>query len=847
MPTVLANSLLSLVKDRSYAVRSKDSLATISPMYNEEKGAARALSSLLEQDSLPDHIVLSINGGTDATYEVVTKTLQDRGFVRLDFRSVREISVGLEEWRRDGLELRLTIAIYGRKTSKSESINNLVEHVITSERILVMDGDTVLHPSFVRTLRDNFYRLRIQKHGKSKKFVIEDFGLQSGAVTSFAPPEAKATQRFISAGREAEYAFSGVLREGQAKLLGKRGLWGNSRLYTVIGCGFTARRDMFPMPVDTETEDHDFTLACQAKPIRISRLTRADLRRKGFQIVVKGRALTPEQFFDAHDSVTFKRTGNARYVRHALMGTEDPPHFNGFVRQIERWNGGGQQNALKRLGQRLPINVGFTVWSSLLENIIGITLLALLPLMLALNIGNPSLGLSPNALGVWFGLDLLLTLFLVTFGFYRLRRAEGFKRWMAFPYAFLSSLRTTLPFLVLRYINPITYVASATRVIPAFLFRGKKKTVENGVVWERASVRRRTRTGAVFVWNIAFFTIGAVAVANIAPLLNPINQEAWRLTYQRSFVNMNDHDYLPFMVPEGQLAGGSAPSGGEEELIKISTLSNYCDPSFTQLASTAPRTFEGNADEYLYKGRWHMRMLARLAPLIPYIESASTAYDIPPELLVRIFLNESDLDPLAVGPTQDIGLAQVTSDALTLLKALATNEEGTFYNPRFFSKTFSVFDPDFSVCAGASKLSWAMQQPGVDNDQEAYALYINPVTGLKRGEVSEEHQLLTVQIEKLKDMAKTLADTIAAYRHAPEKLTEAERQLLAVSEKLAAGDMTLEGSYEAIYTLVEVHGINDKDMYQKFLTSYFGETDILDSSLPIPMPAATVSVRSETF
>ena len=118
---------------------------------------------------------------------------------------------------------------------------------------------------------------------------------------------------------------------------------------------------------------------------------------------------------------------------------------------------------------------------------------------------------------------------------------------------------------------------------------------------------------------------------------------------------MNDHDYLPFMVPEGQLAGGSAPSGDEEEFIQLSTLSNYCDPSFTQLASKTPHTFEGNPDDYLYKGRWHLRMLARLAPLIPYIESASTAYDIPPELLVRIFRNQSDLDPLAVGPNKILG------------------------------------------------------------------------------------------------------------------------------------------------------------------------------------------------
>ena len=156
MPTVLVNTLRSLRHDRSFAVRSKDSLATISPMYNEEKGAAQALASLLEQDSLPDHIVLSINGGIDATYEVVTKTLLGRGFERLSFQALPQIGAGLEEWRVKGLDLRLTIAVYSRKVSKSESINNLVEHVVTAERILVMDGDTILHPRFVRTLRDNF-------------------------------------------------------------------------------------------------------------------------------------------------------------------------------------------------------------------------------------------------------------------------------------------------------------------------------------------------------------------------------------------------------------------------------------------------------------------------------------------------------------------------------------------------------------------------------------------------------------------------------------------------------------------------------------------------------------------
>ena len=75
MPTVLMNTALSFVRDRGYTVKSPDSFAVISPMYNEERGAGQALSSLLEQDSLPEQIALSINGGTDATYDVVTLSL----------------------------------------------------------------------------------------------------------------------------------------------------------------------------------------------------------------------------------------------------------------------------------------------------------------------------------------------------------------------------------------------------------------------------------------------------------------------------------------------------------------------------------------------------------------------------------------------------------------------------------------------------------------------------------------------------------------------------------------------------------------------------------------------------
>ena len=53
--------------------------------------------------------------------------------------------------------------------------------------------------------------------------------------------------------------------------------------------------------------------------------------------------------------------------------------------------------------------------------------------------------------------------------------------------------------------------------------------------------------------------------------------------------------------------------------------------------------------------RWGLLSLVRLAPIAPLIEEAATAYDLPVDLYLTILLNESYLDPLAVGPTGDKG------------------------------------------------------------------------------------------------------------------------------------------------------------------------------------------------
>ncbi|MCA9839420.1 MAG: transglycosylase SLT domain-containing protein [Trueperaceae bacterium] len=846
MPTVLLNTVLSFVKDSGYAVRPPDSFAVISPMYNEERGAGQALSSLLEQDSMPEQIALSINGGTDATYDVVTGVLQARGFQLVSTLALCDNTALLETWTSPHSDTIVNIALYYRRVSKSESINNLLdERIVTAERVLIVDGDTIFHPAFIRQLRHNFYRLHIRKTAKGKRYLLEDFGLQSGSVTSIVPAGSDWKQRFISAARKAEYAFSGVLRTGQARMLGTSAILGSSRLYTVIGCGFAVRKDLLPMPTDTETEDHDFTLACQSAPTSYATISVEDLSIRGFRFVVDGKELSPEELFEPGAKITYKRSGNARFVEDALMGTEDPPHFNGFIRQIERWNGGGQQNALKRIGAKLPANVHFTVWTSLIESVFGIFLLALIPLLIALNIGNPSLGLPPVALGAWFGLDVALTFILVAYGLYHQLRAEGHNRFTGVFRAIFRACNITLPFMVLRYLNPLTYVASATKVVPEFIKnRNKKKPVVRGVTWERAFVKRntQTRTHKVFAWSMAGFAVSTIGVANIAPYLNPINTKAWELIYEEPFVDMRDYDHVPFMIVESprpvvNIEPEVTNTQPEQPTPQSQmTVSSFCDPSFTAL-STGERHLAdlGDPSLYLEPNRWLLLTLARLAPILTYIETAATTYNVSVDLLLRVLLNESYLDPLAVGPTEDKGLSQVTSDALTLLKGLALDKNGDFYNPRLFPETFSVFDPDFSSCAGAAKLAWALRQPGVDNEQEAYAVYINPVYGLSNGSMPDLYLAKTEPMMNLSSMTARLASIFKLYESAPERLSEVERELVKISYDVRSRQLSVADAYAQVFEIVKSNELNDAEIYQRLLSSYYGQSQ--PQSLPVEQVA----------
>ncbi len=913
-PTVIANALFSLAKDGSLTVRSPDRIGVVSPMFNEEVGAAAALASLLGQSVPFDALTVSVNGGADDTSTVVKRTLSDAGYRCVAKGPVADAPATFERWLKAGGP-SVTVVEHSHPISKSDSINVVLDGgLLSAERVLVVDGDTVLEEHFVANLRDHFYRLRRVGYGKKLRYVLEDYAIQSGAVMSAHPGQGKPVAGFISRARSAEYAIAAVLRTGQAARFGEGVVFGRSRLYTVVGCGFVARRECFPMPSDTLTEDHDFTLAVQNGPASEERLTAAELDARGFRVVVDGEEVELTKLVgDA--PLVLHHGSNARFITSALMYTDDPPSLPGYLRQIERWNGGGIENGLKRLRRTewrgLQANVRFTVLAAHFENLFGLALLLLmLPLAAGLNYALPGHGTPLKALGIWAAIDLAATLVLATWGFARVWRAQGLRGFGLLSKVLRETATSVVPLSLLRPFNAVTFLTGAARAVPRFA-RRRDVDPRATITWDRPRSRTSKRSQLRYVGATTGMVLSVATVfsgaAVLASATRPGYRDAWRLINESVRVSQDDHMALPLSLtdrglldafvdagfsrpaqPGGAAGGADGGAGAEAEDARVDAaapkgasqlsdalgrtdgsesagtpagdadhgvpvdladsplarlglhvmasnegkgrVSTYCSVSDVLRPATKRHYLEGSVGAYQPLSPWGLLVLARLAPLVANIEEASTAYDVPPDLLLRILINESYLDPLAVGPTGDLGLSQVTSDALTLLRAISTDDLSPYANQRFFAGDFSVFDPDFSVCAGAAKLAWARAQPGGEDEQFAYARYINPLEGVVRGKISPVHANLVKAIEELKPLADALQATVAAYRADPASVTDKERALLGVTNLVAEGRLTVAQAYFVTAELVQSFGIDDKPLYDDIRQRLYGSTDAVPAA-----------------
>ncbi len=832
MPTTLLNAALGLVPDRGLPVRGPDRLTAVVPMFDEELGAGRALTSLLDQREPVDEVVVSINGGRDRTPEVVAATLAAAGYACEADAPWGPSEVPRWRWRGAGARPPVVVLVHPRPVSKADSINLVVAGgLVSTERVLVMDGDTVLDDGFVAALRDAFYRLRPERHGGRMRWVLEDLAVQSGAVTSLWPVDGGAAARLVSAARSAEYAFATLMRRGQTARLGSGPTFGASRLYTVVGCGFVARRAAFPMPSDTMTEDHDFTLQVQEGGSSERAIEVDSLHARGFRVVVDGR---PRPLADVIDdaSLTWRTTCGARFEAGATMRTEDPPRLSAYVGQIERWIGGGLENGLKRLvdperRRSLTPNVRFTVLAAQLENLVGMLLFLALPA--ALGLWWPWAGSDAvlRGVGAWLLADAIVTGALVALGAFLQARAGGGGRATAAGVALRRVALGVLPLLLLRPLNAVAYATAATRVVPRFVLRSLAEPSVN-VTWERPRAIRkslRSRTAAVGSVMVTLALAGFLVAARVSADTRPIDTQAWRDLHAGPRVDLMVHAVLPTAVA----AVPAVPAHDRRELMVAAEPpthaggSTYCGPTGVAASADVARRFDEAAPAYQPLSPWGVLTLARLAPIGALVEEAASAYDIPPVLLLQLLLNESYLDPLAVGPTDDLGLSQVTSDTLSLLRRISTTRGSRFENRALFAGAFSAFDPDFSICAGAAKLAWVRELPNGDDDEIAYARYINPLDGVVDGHVSARHRPLVDAFVAVRPMAEALAGAIVAYRVDRLRVTPVERTLLDLYHGVDGVDGGVELAYRRLAGLAEPLGIRDPGFYARVVAGLYGE------------------------
>ncbi|HLU83508.1 MAG TPA: transglycosylase SLT domain-containing protein [Trueperaceae bacterium] len=879
-PTVLLNAALSFLPDRSIAVRGPDSVAVVSPKFNEESSAAVALTSLLGQTEPLDEVVISINGGSDGTAAEVHRTLSEHGFVGGNREQLPAFTAAVQRWHAATATTRVIVIEHYEPISKAESVNVAVlSKLATARRILVVDGDTVLASTFVAGIKNHFYRFRTLDGraagggGRDKRFILEDFAMQSGAVRSQRPSGAGAIAWWVWLARTGEYAVSAVLRSGQTKRVGATGPLARSRLFTVVGCGFVARSDTFPMPGDTRTEDHDFTLAVQNRDATTSQTSARALDQRGFRLVIGGRETTFSDHLGYDTEVELRTGACARFVDEAVMYTEDPQHSPGLLGQLERWNGGAIENAHKRLAAprgaaRMRPNVRFAVTSALVENAVGLSLVLVLPAVLGLRFGFEWSQSLATGVGAWLAFDMAGCAALTLLGLRRAWRngalppaavgaaTSGGGRRAPWQSLVLRAVVVAGPLQLLRIVNAISYVAAASRTLPGLL-QGRKpyqspqaaalasavvaEVRRPSITWERpaAIVPRAAYARTAGTTLMMALVVMAVfsSTALVASSTTRPDRSAWRLIFEAPRLDMSAHVALPVATVISDTARARQPrqlvvatrpvnssNRARGPASHVAGLSPYCSPALVAGPGSEQRLIQGaGAGDYRPLSAWGILVLARLAPLLAHLEEAAGAYGIDADLLLRVILNESYLDPLAVGPTEDLGLAQVTSDSLTLLRSVSLDENSPLYNPALLTNGFSVFDPAFSLCAGAAKLAWASSQPFGESEEVAYARYINPLVGVVKGGVAETHVAAVAAMTALTPLTRLLGSTIAAYRADPASVTDEERRLLDVSAAVKSGSIGLSQAYSQTAVLVEEMKVLDAELYDRVLDRIYGE------------------------
>ncbi len=494
-PMIVIHALLSYApRARRYQVSKPETLALFMPVYNEEDEIGETLRSVFSQTKLPTVILISENGSTDQTRQVIDRCLADYG-IRLSGTNQFE-GVRVDEYL--GPTTLAVVIKHKKKTSKASSINFAKDLLREVDRVLSIDSDTRLTPRVVEVMMDSFYELRGGTKGHPYKLYQES--MVGGLCRSRKQKRSGLVGELIHRARCANHDVGQhLVRMGQNMTAG----------FTVSGCGYCVASADFGTQERTLTEDLDLTWCIETRDQSSITLNIDDVRTMGFS-VKQGDAETPLHRLlskAGQTEISLVSTNHVRYQQQALLLPVTPGTIGGLYRQVNRWTRGFQQNlVLHNKGLFKNRKLAFVVIGFELTGIVGALWMLVVPVLLPCYYLT-GWGINLYTAGIIVASELLVQGSLIFLGALARHRAFGRRRIGVTCAAVFDTLLTIVPAYFYRWLLAPVFLRNVVRTLTDHF--GGGSSWNNSWVRPTEDIHRPQASGAA-----------AVAIGDADPLVS---------------------------------------------------------------------------------------------------------------------------------------------------------------------------------------------------------------------------------------------------------------------------------------------------------------------------------------
>ncbi len=468
-PVSLTHIFLSIFKNNRdtfpIILDPPEKVTAFIPVFNDEEQIRDTISSIMNQTKRPEEIIISDNGSTDNTYQVITRYLKDKGYL-LKISSVKTGFFSSYTYINNQLSYPPAIVVkYVAQVSKAESIkrakkNGLIHH----PRTLIVDSDTILHPKFIEEIDRYYYTLKLYKN---KAFIVKSNIL---AATCLPKRNTKTSfqEKIVTMARDIEYAFGHFLiKKGQ----------NHTALYVATGCGFLCLTDLMEMSGKTVADDLELTQRIQSKKT-VKRLNSIEelerlLKNKAKIITPQGNKNLDSFLKESSREIYFVDNA-ATYISSALMFTQDPRNLKNLWRQTYRWNSGFHQ-VMYLEGKNITRKnkkIMFTLYGALFEGLIGSIYFLILPVFGLYEVFSGYLYFFFKYLLLFYLFDFILQSVFIVISLYQRNLLLGMNKSRVLKNSFVTTIKNLPYFYLLRFINSFQFLYTYLKTkLEVFIFK----------------------------------------------------------------------------------------------------------------------------------------------------------------------------------------------------------------------------------------------------------------------------------------------------------------------------------------------------------------------------------------